>query len=245
MFSRRRSSAHPSSPSSSVSAKTIEHSDAQERLPLPELIAAWDQRFQSTRSDIEAEALKLREESSRLAPRGEHPEENISPELRALGERYAENRLRLERIEGDHRQTEAMLLKALADAQELDKRLSEEREQIELELAKDREDLRSRPFLGAEIEPRIRRALRQIELIDEIRTQLHDCRWSHLRLPFNDLHDSSYAMAGLCAYAIGQDPLYGDAGVVGVLERLEQRLSELNAYAHSADRSATSYPYAI
>lgn len=212
---------------------------------MPELITAWDHSFQAARSDIEAEALGLREQSSRLAPRGECPEQEISPELRALGERYAENRMRLERLEGDHRQTKAMLVKCLEDAQELDNRLCEEREKVSEQLSEDREQLRSQPFLGAEIEPRIRRSLRQIELIDEIRDELHECRWSRLRPPFNQLEDTSYAMAGLCAYAIGQDPMYGDAGVVGILERLEQRLVSIDGHPGPASNPANSFPYAI
>lgn len=228
----------PTPPPSSTSLE----SEALACPRLPEMLDRWEEYFDQSFSSIEAEAMRIREQSARLAPRGGRPEEELSPELRALAERYTENRSRLNQLEQEQARTQELLQSSLEGALEIDARLQSARQDITEQLEESRADLRNRPELSLEIEPEIRRFLRQLDLMDEISLYLHDCRWSKLRLAFTELSDlSPSSTSGLISFAIGPDPMFGGSGAVACLESLEQRLERLQNPPPLGHR----FPYSI
>lgn len=206
---------------------TVKRPEPPSTAQLDALLECWADLYSHQRSELEARLLKLREQAARLAPRGSLPEQNISPELRALAEQYREHETALDQLREEDRLLQQQLASALQGAQELDRRLEVRRSELQQNLAESRADLCNRPERVMDIEPQISLLKKQLRMIDESVAHLHNCTWDRLRVPLTELNESSWSMQDLGSFALGQDPMFGDAGVVGQLEHLFKRTEHL------------------
>lgn len=191
------------------------------------LLEQWDARYQRHFKSLYDESCQLKERAARLAPSGDKPEEQLSGELIAVGERYLEVELRLRELADEDAAIRADVEDALRVAQKLDGMISEALEALEAKLSEDRQALRDQPHLVSDLRHVISTHKRRIRLLEQASERLHQCRWCELRPSFDDLIQTGWELRSLTDFAIGQDPMMGRAGAVGQMESVQQRLDRL------------------
>lgn len=191
------------------------------------LLEQWEARYQRHLSSLEDESEELRSLCARLAPTGEAPEENLSGELIAAGERYLEMQERISTLKSDDNMLRMDVDSALAGAKELDLKLQEYEKQASDDLAAKRRELKSSPHLVGSLRSEISRLKTQLQLTERSRELLHQCRWCEVRKPLAQLQETGWETRPVTDLAIGTDPMMGRAGIVGDLEALQQRLDRM------------------
>jgi len=151
----------------------------------------------------------------------------LPDQLIEIGKRYKEIEQRIMKLERDDSLIRSDVEKALRSAQTLDEMIQEVAQELQISLSEDRQKLCSEPHLVEDLRPIISRAKRQIKLLGQASDRLHQCRWSELRSPFDELELIGWETRRLTDFAIGPDHNISGLGAVGLLEAVQQRLDRL------------------